>query len=190
MAVLAGPLSRPRRRRGGVMGFAAIALSLLLVSCQEREQTTWGPFRAQVVDSETGLPLAGVHVMAEWRQTVLNPVSSISKFYDATETVTDASGRFEIPRLERWSYWTREPDFEFFAPGYTMLGGAFDVTPPGGRYLVDPTVVKLRPLKTREERCADLGGAPLHHKAPRFLEAVHTYHRGLRCYELREHPRK
>ena len=92
---------------------------------------------------------------------MLNPVDSISKFYDAKETVTDASGRFEIPRLERWSYWARDATFEFVAPGYDIVGGDFVVTPPSGRYMVDPTIVKLRPLKTRESTAINKTGAEL-----------------------------
>ena len=111
------------------------------------------------------------------------------QFYDALETVSDAGGRFEIPAQTRFvTAFVREPGLSVFAPGYLMQEP--DVTPPGGRAYVDPTIVRMRPLKTREERCEHepRGVGALFSKAGalRFADAVDEYVAGLACAELSE----
>lgn len=173
----------PRR-----LGIAVGVLVLLLTFggwLQGQEQ--WGPFRGRIVDAETGAPIADANVMVTWYAYVPNFADTVSRFYDAKETVTDAEGRFEIPRL--WRLWTinvREPGVGFFAPGYIIE--RVEVSPPDGDRFIDSTVVKMRPLKTREERCQPLNriGAPSHDGAPRFRQAVYEYDQLLRCYEIGE----
>ena len=50
-----------------------------------------------------------------------------------------------------------EPWFRVFAPGYEDYRRV--VTPATGQPFVDPTVVEMRPLKTRQERVDALLGA-------------------------------
>jgi len=179
----------PRRRgwrglRRLVIGLSVIVL-LLAFGGYLRGQDQWGPFRGQVVDTDTGAPIANAHVMVTWRIRRISLADTVSAFFDARETMTDAQGRFEIPRL--WPLWTLnvlEPGVGFFAPGYIAM--AQEVTPADGAPFVDPTVVTMRPLKTQEERCRQQPGEPLHDKAPIFRTAVQTYLLGLRCWELRE----
>lgn len=146
----------------------------------------WGPFRGQVIDAETGRPIAGAHVAVLW---IREPPSLhyAQWFYDAEETVTDNEGRFEIPRETRLlTAWVRGPDIHLFAPGYLVQ--APEVTPADGRTYVDPTVVRMRPLKTREEQCKyePLGvTAAAHSSVPRFVQAQYDYQRELRCGQLR-----
>lgn len=180
---------RGSRRRGWrwlrrlLVGLTVVVL-LLAFGGWLRGQDQWGPFRGQVVDAETGAPIANANVMVGWRIRRFGLVETLSAFFDARETVTDAQGRFEIPRL--WRLWTldvMEPTIEHFAPGYVLQDFGVEVTPPDGKQYVDPTVVKMRPLKTREERCQPRNyvGSPLHDKAPRFREAVLRYRLGLDC---------
>ncbi len=61
-------------------------------------QETWGPVRGQVVDVETGQPIAGTVMLAVWLE--IYHVFGGHRFYDAREPVTDADGGFEIPRLD------------------------------------------------------------------------------------------
>jgi hypothetical protein len=145
-----------------------------------RGQDQWGPFSGQVVDAETGAPIANANVMVAWNIPRFGLVDSLVDFYDARETVTDADGRFEIPRLWRmWSLDVRPPGLGFFAPGYITV--ATDVTLPDGVPFVDPTQVKLAPLRTREERCARRPGAPLHGRAPMYRASVLRYRSSLDC---------
>lgn len=111
----------------------------------------WGPFRGQVVDLETGQPIAGAVILAVWWEVVATPVEGKSRFYDAKEAVTGPDGRFEIPRLKApfWKLGVQPAELTIFAPGYEWRSTL--VTPPDGERFVAPTVVQMRPLKTREE---------------------------------------
>jgi hypothetical protein len=77
-------------------------------------QEQWGPFRGQVVDEETGKPIAGANVMVLW---IREPPSLhfTQSFYDAQETVTDVNGRFEIPPRRHWlTAWVEETRYWHF----------------------------------------------------------------------------
>ena len=147
--------SPPRRRSWRWvrrLGLGLIALGLLLAfGGWLRGQDQWGPFSGQLVDEETGAPIAGANVMVSWGFRRFGEL--LVRNFDARETVTDAQGRFELPRL--WRLWTlnvMEPGVGYFAPGY--VAAARKVTPPNGVPFVDPTVVKMRPLETW--RCYEL----------------------------------
>jgi len=125
----------------------------------------WGPFRGQIVDLETGQPIAGAVVLAIWIELVDARIQTNTRFYDAREAVTGPDGRFEIPRRPPpfFTFRIPEPEFKIFAPGYAEH--RWVVTPPAGDALVDPTVIEMRRLKTREEqlevlRRADSASAP------------------------------
>lgn len=82
-----------------------------------------GPWKAQIVDAETGKPLEGVVVLAYWikyARTVAGKADA--QFYDAEEVVTRPDGNFVI---QERSIWTLNPfrtissaDFVMFKPGY------------------------------------------------------------------------
>lgn len=82
-----------------------------------------GPWKAQVVDAETGKPLEGVVVLAYWikyARTVAGKADA--QFYDAEEVVTGPDGNFVI---QERSTWTLNPfrtisgaQFVMFKPGY------------------------------------------------------------------------
>lgn len=166
-----------------VLGRSVWLLLVLLatVGCRSGPEQ-WGPFRGQVVDAETGTPIAGAHVMVAWTRD--QPSVHFNQwFYDAQETVTDAAGRFEIPRQTRFvTAFVIEPGISVFAPGYLMQEP--DVTPANGRRYVDPTLVKMRLLKTREERCKfEPSGvqADAHESVPGFVTALRDYQAALKC---------
>lgn len=172
-----------RARRSWWWAFPVLLL-MLLAGCRSGPQQ-WGPFRGQVIDAETGAPIAGAHVMVTW---IREPPSLhvTQQFYDAQETVTDTNGRFEIPRQSGFlTAFVSAPGISVFAPGYLMQEP--EVTPAEGRPYVDPTVVKMRPLKTREEQCKYRPGGPwveAGQKVPRFKDAVQRYNIGLKCWQL------
>jgi hypothetical protein len=174
----AGSRSRWPRLIGAALG---VLLLLLTFGGWLQGQAQWGPFRGQIVDAETGAPIPNANVMVTWDAYVPNLADTVSRFYDARETVTDAEGRFELPRL--WRLWTinvREPGVSFFAPGYVIE--RVEVTPPDGARFIDSTLIKMRALKTPEERCRWQPGDVLHGKAARFRAAIDAYRRGLVCY--------
>jgi len=136
--------------------YLSLALSLLLLwggGCPTvaHAREKWGPFRGQLVDAETGAPIAGAAVLVVWYEAVPTPVQTNQRFYEALETVTDAAGRFAVPRLTPpfFSFRIFPPQITYFAPGYEPYKKV--VTPPDGEPFVAPTVVQMRRLKTRQE---------------------------------------
>ena len=55
-----------------------------------------GPYKGRVVDAETGKPIEGVVVLGVWYKEIATAAGGVGSYYDATETVTDKSGEFEI----------------------------------------------------------------------------------------------
>jgi hypothetical protein len=142
----------------------------------------WGPFRGQVLDVETGQPIAGAAVLVTWWEDVPNPVQGQEKFYDAREAETDAEGRFEVPRLSPPFFGFRilPPRFTFFAPGYKHVGTV--VTPQEGEFFMAPTVAQMRRMQTREERVEYQGLFPPSvpfEKLPKLLAALNRERRSL-----------
>jgi hypothetical protein len=136
---------------------------------------TWGPFRGRLVDVETGEPIAGAAVLVVWYEMIPSPVQTNQRFYDAREAVTDADGGFEIPRRSPpfFTFRVRLAGVTYFAPGYVAHSEV--VTPPGGQRFVDPTVVRMRRLKTREELREKSRSRPSlvpDEKMPGFLKAI------------------
>jgi hypothetical protein len=141
-----------RRTRFRWVGVALVALligggALAPAAAEEK----WGPFRGRVVDAETGQPIQGAVVLMTWLKLVYAVIQTNTEFYDAREAVSGPDGTFEIPRLTppffRFNIITYGP--KIFAPGYAEH--RWVVTPPTGEALVDPTVVEMQRLKTRDE---------------------------------------
>lgn len=154
----------------------------------------WGPFRGKIVDAETGQPIQGAVVLMIWLRLVDVLIETKTEFYDAREAVTGPDGTFEIPRLTppffRFRIITYGP--KVFAPGYAEE--RWVVTPPTGEALVDPTVVEMRRLKTREERlnalsrASPLTSVPLE-KMCLYIQAQNREARNLGLGVLPECPR-
>jgi hypothetical protein len=105
------------------------ALAALALSA-ERADGMWpcqGPWKAQIVDAETGLPIEGVIVLAVWYKQTRNLAGPVGDFYAAEELVTGPDGRFEIQR--RCDLFTVNPLtyidkawFAFYRPGEQGYG--------------------------------------------------------------------
>jgi hypothetical protein len=135
-------------RRNG----AALLLTFVLgtgLASEAGARETWGPFQGQVVDVETEQPIAGAVILVVWYEVC--GLFGQSCFVEAREAVTDSDGRFQVPRLTgfRWKLGIQPPTIHVFAPGY--VAEAEIVTPITGEMYVDPTVLQMRRLKTREE---------------------------------------
>ena len=161
-----------------------VALLLALAACAAvRARENWGPFRGQLVDVETGQPIAGAAILVVWWEAILSPTGHpTEEFYEARESVTDAEGRFEVPRLSVpfWKLGIQAGQVSYFAPGYAPHAEL--VTPPDGQPFVDPTVVQMRRLTTREERVEYQGRFPPSipfEKMPNLLRALNEERRRL-----------
>lgn len=115
---------------GGTIFFVIWALLSLAIPYLP---SPWPPFywalpvHGQVVDAETGAPLAGVIVVAEWELEGATPAGSLNLGHVAVmEAVTNREGHFTLwwgrPRL-RWKLHgqldSASPSLVFFKPGYT-----------------------------------------------------------------------
>lgn len=157
------------------LGLVTIFMVVRIISYVQNS-SHWGPFRGQIVDAETGRPIQGAVVLVIWWRVVPTPVHAIHKFYDAREAVSDAQGRFEVPRLPPpiVTLGVQDPTVEWFAPGYKHA--ELTVRPPDGEPLVDPTVIQMKRLGTRDERRKYIlgrlpGGVP-HGRMPKFIRAL------------------
>jgi hypothetical protein len=128
----------------GVLVVLALSTGLAADASARNER---GPFRGQVVDVETGAPIEGAVMLAVWWRTC--GIFGQECFVDAREGVTGADGRFEVPRLTGLHLGFHRRTTHLFAAGYVFDSEV--VTPENGEPLVDPTVMRLRRLKTREE---------------------------------------
>ena len=138
----------------------------------------WGPFRGQLVDQATGKGIPGAAVIAVWWKNEPNPIQMNRSFFDAVEAVTDAEGRFEIPRYARPPFFDFQiflPEITYFAPGYLPVRK--EITPPDGQPFIVPTVVSMAwidPHKAPLRRVdARPGGVPLE-KMKEFTRAVNV----------------
>ncbi len=161
-------------------------LSLLALAPEAQSREKWGPFRGQVVDLETGQPVVGAVMVVVWLE-IYGVGLTGHRFYDASEALTDAQGRWEIQRL-RASFWKlgiQPPTFHLFAPGYAPEADI--VTPRDGEVFVHPTVTKMRRLKTREEILQKSRSRPDFvppEKIPEFIRAINVERRSLGLDEI------
>ena len=164
--------------------FASLLLVFLVAAGCRMGPAQWGPFRGQIVDADTGAPIAGAHFMVMWERDHPNPVHWTQSFYDAQETVTDPDGRFEIPRQRRlFTLFVRGPVFAAFAPGY--VAEAEDVRPSARQPYVDATVLKMRRLESRKALCESRPREPSAppEAVPGYMRAVQQYNLQLDCLE-------
>lgn len=113
-----------------------------------------GPWKAQIVDAETGQPLQGVVVLAYWIKTKASPGGwAGGEFYDSEEVVTGPDGVFAVHSRRSYSIpgvtKVSGPEWVIFKPGY----GQWRFRGSGKNfYRGQEVVIELPRLETREER--------------------------------------
>lgn len=154
--------------RGVTVLIAMLLIPLLLSSPSEAA----GPWRAQVIDKETGKPIEGavVFVRREKRYTSFVGEMGGNDYYDSEEAVTNAGGRSVIGPRQTWTLNPLSeiygPEFFIFKSGYGRWqfrdfdkwwkGDAIEVRDrvraETRRFTAEGPVLELPPLKTKEER--------------------------------------
>lgn len=115
---------------------------------------TGEPFAAQVVDADTGQPLAGVNVVAHWEshQGSLGGDALPCGAANVEEAVTNQDGRFQIPGWgpvrSSCDLLEEDPVLYLFKSGYSFLGltnGIFGAEPPTiSRSDWDGKIIKMK----------------------------------------------
>lgn len=144
-----------------------IAIGLFSVTCLHTD----GPYKGKVVELETGKPIEGAVVAAEWTITVFAHIELIC---DAKETLTDRNGEFELSKGVCINHPLASMSQAFvtiFKPGYLgypPLGGNEETRKSympdwGNPRLFESkrqyNVVRLGKPKTLEERKSTLNDA-------------------------------
>jgi hypothetical protein len=131
-----------------------------------------GPWKAQVVDKETGKPLEGAVVLARWEKRYASFVGEMggNEYYDSEEIVTDAAGRFVFRARQTWTLNPfgdiYGPEFFVFKSGYgrwqfrdfdswglkDAIGSAQRTRAEWRRFTAEGAVLELPPLKSTEQR--------------------------------------
>jgi hypothetical protein len=142
-----------------------------------------------VVDAETGTPLEGVVVLAQWDKLSPGIIHQSRDFHDVDEVVTDVNGRFVIP--SRWLLTTNPlvtidgPILHMFKPGY---GEWVDRGLPSHanidemRRLMErqDVIFAMTQVRTAEERSSTWPFVPRaipRSKIPRFVDALNQERR-------------
>jgi hypothetical protein len=112
-----------------------------------------GPWRGQIVEMETGQPIAGAVVVASWNVRTAGWPHPSEEFLDVAEVVTDADGRFTIPARDlnrRTKAGTAVgPVFKIFKAGY----GHFQWRAAASLYpLLDDPVLRLQRAEQEQAR--------------------------------------
>jgi hypothetical protein len=171
---------RALRRRSTL---AVVAAGLVALAVLAWPAGAAGPWRAQIVDAETGQPLEGVVVLARWDDKTAGWPHPDRRFHDVDEVVSDADGRIVIPARDLSRNTPVRaivgPDIAMFKAGY----GRWRFRADGPRakqgwqhFATDGVVVELPLARTRDERLFALesampaGDVPPH-KFPRMRAA-------------------
>ena len=83
----------------GSLSLTVLVCAVLIVSCGKSTVT------GRVVDAETGKPIEGAAVHIYWGKPGSGPPGLGGEVkVDVAETLTDADGRFEVPKYNKYSY--------------------------------------------------------------------------------------
>jgi len=164
--------------RAILVGWSLIVM-VMIVAGRSGSAEAAGPWKAQVVDAETGQLLEGAVVLAIWHRRYTSPGGwAGGGYYASEEVVTGADGHFVIQARSTFTFLPfltviKGPEFIIFKPGYgrwRWLGS--DAWPQDAyerkrradavreQFMGEGVVIELPPLKTREERIKGMPSLP------------------------------
>jgi hypothetical protein len=88
---------------------------------------TDGPYFGRVVDAKDGKPIAGAAVANVWDLENLILIQSLTTFGGVVEAVTDAEGKYYLPRVWTFSFW---PLSWLSTPRLLVFKAGYDSHPP------------------------------------------------------------
>jgi hypothetical protein len=108
----------------GVLQAGVVILGLILVLLFVVYPPRYeGTYHGQVVEAETGTPIAGAVVLGVWTREYLTVAGGVDRFYKAREVLTDANGNFTLPGMGLLLMSNIVPaNIVIFKAGYEYLG--------------------------------------------------------------------
>lgn len=176
------------------MKLAALLLFLIIIpsSAGCAITHTYGPYYGKVVDTETNEPIEGAAVLAVFYTEEYGPAGAITRYADATETVTDKNGEFKIPAYRVTVFrplqgWDPYGYFTIFKPGYGCYPRHKNIRPmfvPNGTLPTNKLVtIELPRLKSKEERIESTHCSPPSYiqypKAKKFIDLINEENKSL-----------
>jgi hypothetical protein len=153
---------------------------------------TYGPYYGKVVDTETKEPIEGATVLAVFYTEEYGPAGAITRYADATETVTDKNGEFKIPAYRVTVFrplqgWDPHGYFTIFKPMYGCYPRHKNIRPmfvPNGTLPTNELVtIELPRLKSKEQRIESTHCSPSSYipysKAKQFIDLINEENKSL-----------
>lgn len=141
---------RARQKGRSVVGIGVGFLLLAMTGCWSVDASwvyTAEPIEGRVIDKETGQPIEGVVVLAQW--ILQKPIEGHkAEHWVVIEAVTDSEGKYKIPGWgPKWRPWFRwlenaDPVLDVFKPGYWTKG--FYNYYPGTFQTINPKSARVR----------------------------------------------
>jgi hypothetical protein len=114
-----------------------IVCQIAIINCSFANDKT---FRGKVIDFETKEPIEGAVVVAIWYEARATVAGTDTRLKNVKEVLTDMSGEWSIvgPECRRYDplpglsfltgiYFTKEPEFIIFKPGYCSWPAGFGI---------------------------------------------------------------
>jgi hypothetical protein len=166
-------------------------------------------FSGRVIDADTREPIEGVVVVVYWheaRRTSIGDLSSRPK--DVKETLTDKNGEWSVTgpaggentissylSLITGMYYTREPEFIIFKPGYCCWPEGFAIdacseklNPEGNGKIREGNIIELLKLRREKDRVRNIpgiaGGENALEKQKEFIRLINEERRKLGLPEI------
>ena len=188
MVVLSRAIIDRSLRRPLIAIVAVIGLVAGCISTGEAD----GPWRGQIIDAVTDRPVSGAIVLMIWWKRFPGMVHEGRELYETKEVVSDAEGRFVVPRVDTRLanplHRIESPTLRIFKPSYAPEWKFRDQPAPGGdveardkwragawrRFEHGGVVIALTPAEGRSERLRAADDLPFGvppEKAPLFWRA-------------------
>jgi hypothetical protein len=153
-----------------------VALSTVVIPCAPAKDRV---FRGKVIDADTGAPIEEAVVVIYWYEETRTLIGdSNARLKDVKETLTDKNGEWSFVGEEGEPYnphpyfslilpiyYTKEPEFIIFKPGYCSWPKGFYIEtcagrlkPAGNEKLSKGETVELLKLLKKEDRLRNLPG--------------------------------
>ena len=167
-------------------------------------------FKGRVIDAGTREPIEGAAVVVYWHKETTVYIDTATVLKDVKETLTDENGEWKIrgPKghedstfltlitILPYVYYTREPNFIIFKPGYCSYPGGFGIAAcrglkPGGKGpIIEGATIELPRLTGREDRKRAkpgfvTGGTKWARKQKTFIKLLNKENRYLGVDEYR-----